>query len=112
MHLVATQDQVPAFTFLSILWHSWFHAVHPIPTPHTFPNKHSNHAMNHRLWFLSPQLVEKVKDFPITRCLGLWVKHMLLASFLNPKDVETSMHMVFSLFHPVSTILSLSNVTS
>lgn len=37
---------------------------------------------------------------------------MLLASVLNLKDVETSVHVVCGLFRAVNNVLSLSDVTS
>lgn len=56
------------------------------PSPVNIP---ITQQLNHGLWFSYPQLV-KVKDFTITHCLEVLAKHMLLASFLNPEDVETS----------------------
>lgn len=58
-----------------------------MPSPVNIP---ITQPLNHRLRFSYPQLVEKVKDFTITHRLEVLAKHMLLASFLNPKDVETS----------------------
>lgn len=58
-----------------------------MPSPVNIP---ITQPLNHRLRFSYPQLVEKVKDFTITHRLEVLAKHMLLASSLNPKDVETS----------------------
>ena len=86
----ATQDQVPAFIFLLVSWKSCLHVVYPIPTPDAFPSEHSNHpAVGPWIMLLLSSAGGEGEGF-YYHCLEVLAKHMLLASFLNPKDMKTS----------------------
>lgn len=83
---------------------------HPHPT--NLPQQTSESWNSRGWWFLYSGRWRRWRTFPSHSCLGLWVRHVLLASVLNLKDVETSVHVVCGLFRAVNNVLSLSDVTS